>query len=484
MSLPALAGASVADLAAGVRARRFRARELWRGLPRPDRPARSAAGQLPAGRRRRGPAAGRRGRRADRGGRGPGAARRGAGRAQGHLRDPRARHHLRLAHPARASCRPTSSTAAARLAAAGGGLPGQAQHGRVRHGLVEREQRRAGRCATPGTSSGCRAARRAARRRRWRPRCARARLGTDTGGSIRQPAALCGVVGLKPTYGRVSRYGVVAFASSLDHPGPMGRTVEDVAALLEVIAGHDPLDATSIDAPVGAYRAACAARGVAGCGSGVPAEYFQAGMDPEVEAAVRAAHRRSRAGAGDQLVPVSLPHTRYAISTYYLVCTAEASSNLARYDGIRYGHRAGGGSRSRSWSPPRAARGSGPRSSGGSSWAPTCCAPGTTRPTTARRCGCGALIADDFRRAFASCDALLTPDLADGGVQARGEGAGRPAADVPGRHLHGERAAGRGAGAVPVLRLHPRRAADRAADHRRRRWARRRCSGWRAPTSA
>jgi aspartyl-tRNA(Asn)/glutamyl-tRNA(Gln) amidotransferase subunit A len=163
-------------------------------------------------------------------------------------------------------------------------------------------------------------------------------LGTDTGGSIRQPASLCGVAGMKPTYGRVSRYGVIAFASSLDHPGPFGRTVEDVAALLEVIAGHDPCDATSIPSPVGRYRQACAA-GLAGMRVGVPEEYFQAGMDPEVEAAVRGAiDEIARAGA--KLVPVSLPHTQYAVATYYLVCTAEASSNLARYDGVRYGHRA------------------------------------------------------------------------------------------------------------------------------------------------
>jgi aspartyl-tRNA(Asn)/glutamyl-tRNA(Gln) amidotransferase subunit A len=162
-------------------------------------------------------------------------------------------------------------------------------------------------------------------------------LGTDTGGSIRQPASLCGIAGMKPTYGRVSRYGVIAFASSLDHPGPFGRTVEDVATLLEVIAGHDPCDATSIPSPVGRYRQACAA-GLAGMRVGVPDEYFQAGMDPEVEAAVRGAiDEIARAGA--KLVPVSLPHTQYAVATYYLVCTAEASSNLARYDGVRYGHR-------------------------------------------------------------------------------------------------------------------------------------------------
>jgi aspartyl-tRNA(Asn)/glutamyl-tRNA(Gln) amidotransferase subunit A len=164
-------------------------------------------------------------------------------------------------------------------------------------------------------------------------------LGTDTGGSIRQPASLCGIVGVKPTYGLVSRYGVIAFASSLDHPGPFGRTVEDAAALLEVIAGHDPLDATSIPKPPGRYREACGA-GLGRLRVGVPEEYFGAGMDPEVEAAVRAA-LDGLARAGAELVPLSLPHTKYAIATYYLICTAEASSNLARYDGIRYGTPAG-----------------------------------------------------------------------------------------------------------------------------------------------
>jgi aspartyl-tRNA(Asn)/glutamyl-tRNA(Gln) amidotransferase subunit A len=165
--------------------------------------------------------------------------------------------------------------------------------------------------------------------------------GTDTGGSIRQPAALCGVTGIKPTYGRVSRYGVIAFASSLDHPGPFARTVEDTATLLEVMSGADPFDATSIPQPVGAYAQAARAgrEGLKGVRVGVPDEYFGAGMDPEVETAVRAAlDELARAGA--TLVPVSLPHTKYAIATYYLVCTAEASSNLARYDGVKYGQRA------------------------------------------------------------------------------------------------------------------------------------------------
>ena len=164
-----------------------------------------------------------------------------------------------------------------------------------------------------------------------------ASLGTDTGGSIRQPAALCGVVGIKPTYGRVSRYGVIAFASSLDQVGPMARTVEDAALLLEIIAGADARDATSIDAPVPAYRAALG-RGAEGLTIGLPDEYFAGGADPEVLQAVEEAARvYERLGA--RVVRVSLPHTEHALPTYYLVAPAEASSNLARYDGVRYGMR-------------------------------------------------------------------------------------------------------------------------------------------------
>ncbi len=168
-----------------------------------------------------------------------------------------------------------------------------------------------------------------------------AAIGTDTGGSIRQPAAMTGTVGLKPTYGRVSRFGVVAFASSLDQVGPMGRSVWDVAKVLEVIAGYDERDSTSMQRPVGAYAAA-AERGpdaVRGLRVGVPREYFVDGMQPAVEASVRAAIAQLKE-AGAEICEVSLPHTKYAVATYYLVATAEASSNLARYDGVRYGRRA------------------------------------------------------------------------------------------------------------------------------------------------
>ena len=163
-------------------------------------------------------------------------------------------------------------------------------------------------------------------------------LGTDTGGSIRQPAAFCGVPGMKPTYGRVSRYGLVAFASSLDQVGPFGHTVEDSARILQVIAGHDPLDSTSSTEPVPDYLSALG-RGAAGLRIGVPREYYRGGLDREVEAAVQSGLKiAERLGA--RLEEISLPHTEYAIPTYYIIATAEASSNLARYDGVRYGHRA------------------------------------------------------------------------------------------------------------------------------------------------
>jgi aspartyl-tRNA(Asn)/glutamyl-tRNA(Gln) amidotransferase subunit A len=233
-------------------------------------------------------------------------------------------------------------------------------------------------------------------------------LGSDTGGSIRQPAALCGVVGLKPTYGRVSRYGVVAFASSLDNPGPLGRTVEDVAALTEVIAGHDPHDSTSIEAPVGAYRKASAA-GIAGMRLGIPSEYFQAGMDPEVEAAVRAAID-ALGKAGAQIVPVSLPHTRYAISTYYLICTAEASSNLARYDGVRYGHRAADeGLALEELISATRGEGFGPEVKRRIILGTYVLRAGYYEAYYGKAQRVRRLIADDFARAFTGCDALLTP---------------------------------------------------------------------------
>ncbi len=187
----------------------------------------------------------------------------------------------------------------------------------------------------PGGSSGGSAAAVAAE-------MAVATLGSDTGGSIRQPASFCGVVGLKPTYGRVSRYGLIAFASSLDHIGPFAKTVKEVAQVLRTIAGRDPMDATSAEKPVPDYVAELE-KPLKDSGKtikiGVAKEYFGSGLDPEVRAAVEAAIQKL-AELGCEVVPVSLPHTEYAVPTYYIVATAEASSNLARYDGVRYGFRA------------------------------------------------------------------------------------------------------------------------------------------------
>jgi aspartyl-tRNA(Asn)/glutamyl-tRNA(Gln) amidotransferase subunit A len=182
----------------------------------------------------------------------------------------------------------------------------------------------------PGGSSGGSAAAVAAN-------LAAGTLGTDTGGSIRQPASFCGVVGVLPTYGRVSRYGLIAFASSLDRVGPFAGNVRDAATLLGVIAGHDPQDATSSPAPVPDY-AAESDKPVEGLRIGVPSEYFGVGLDPEVRAAVEHGIAALEA-AGARVKPISLPHTRYAIPAYYLVATAEASANLARFDGVRYGYR-------------------------------------------------------------------------------------------------------------------------------------------------
>jgi aspartyl-tRNA(Asn)/glutamyl-tRNA(Gln) amidotransferase subunit A len=183
----------------------------------------------------------------------------------------------------------------------------------------------------PGGSSGGSAAAVAA------DQCIAA-LGTDTGGSIRQPAACCGIVGLKPTYGRVSRFGIIAFASSMDQVGPLTKDVQDAALLLEAIAGHDPADSTSVDRPVPRYSEALT-EDVKGLRLGIPKEYFVTGMQTEVEKAVRTAIRELEKN-GAVIEEISLPHTEYAVAVYYIVATAEASSNLARYDGMRYGHRA------------------------------------------------------------------------------------------------------------------------------------------------
>ncbi len=199
----------------------------------------------------------------------------------------------------------------------------------------------------PGGSSGGSAAAVAAR-------MALGALGSDTGGSVRQPASMCGVVGIKPSYGRVSRWGLIAFASSLDQVGTMGRTVQDAATLLSVIAGYDPKDSTSMDMPVPDYAAALTGD-VKGLRVGVPDEYFIAGMQREVEVTIRAAIDKL-AALGAEIKPIKLPHTNHSLSVYYLIAPAEASANLARFDGVRYGARVTGGGM---WPTYKATRGQG-----------------------------------------------------------------------------------------------------------------------------
>ena len=205
------------------------------------------------------------------------------------------------------------------------------------YGATENPWRRSGdnRPLVPGGSSGGSAAAVAAR-------AALAATGTDTGGSIRQPASFCGIVGLKPTYGRCSRWGVVAYASSLDHPGPMARTVRDAAILLGAMAGHDPKDSTSAPLPVPDYEAALSGD-IRGLRIGIPREYHAPGMPGEIEALWQQGAEWLR-DAGAEPVEISLPMTKYALSTYYIIAPAEASSNLARYDGVRFGLRVPGDS--------------------------------------------------------------------------------------------------------------------------------------------
>ncbi|HEX4572084.1 MAG TPA: Asp-tRNA(Asn)/Glu-tRNA(Gln) amidotransferase subunit GatA [Dongiaceae bacterium] len=216
------------------------------------------------------------------------------------------------------------------------------------HGNVKNPWTRRGdnRDLVPGGSSGGSASAVAAR-------MAMAATGTDTGGSIRQPAAFCGIVGIKPTYGRCSRWGVVAFASSLDQAGPLARSVEDAALMLQAMAGHDPKDSTSVDLPVPDYRAGLR-DGVKGLRIGIPKEYRMDGMAPEIEGLWSKGIGWLKA-AGAEMVDISLPHTKYALPTYYIIAPAEASSNLARYDGVRFGLRVPGASLDEMYENTRAA---------------------------------------------------------------------------------------------------------------------------------
>ena len=211
-------------------------------------------------------------------------------------------------------------------------------------------------------------------------------LGTDTGGSIRQPAALCGVCGLKPTWGRVSRYGIVAFASSLDQVGPLARSVLDLAIASSVLCGHDPADATSSSRPVPDF-ASLLSRGASGLRLGVPRRFIALGVETETLARFDEALGALQA-AGASVVDVELKHLPHAIAAYYLVATAEASSNLARFDGVRYGARAEAAPDLSGSTAKRGTSASAPRSSGASCSAPLRSRPATTTPTTCGRRRC------------------------------------------------------------------------------------------------
>jgi aspartyl-tRNA(Asn)/glutamyl-tRNA(Gln) amidotransferase subunit A len=251
----------------------------------------------------------------------------------------------------------------------------------------------------PGGSSGGSAAAVAA------DQCIAA-VGTDTGGSIRQPAAFCGIVGLKPTYGRVSRYGIVAFASSMDQVGPMTKDVRDCALLLTAIAGYDPRDSTSVNQSVPTYNDGLRAD-VKGLRLGIPKEYFVSGMQPEVEQAVRNAVRQLERN-GALLEEVSLPHTEYAVAVYYVVATAEASSNLARYDGMRYGHRAQAKDLTETYMLSRE-EGFGPEVKRRIMLGTYVLSAGYYEAYYLKAQKVRTLIKKDFDEAFNKCDAIITP---------------------------------------------------------------------------
>ncbi|MCX7825608.1 MAG: Asp-tRNA(Asn)/Glu-tRNA(Gln) amidotransferase subunit GatA [Verrucomicrobiae bacterium] len=232
-------------------------------------------------------------------------------------------------------------------------------------------------------------------------------LGSDTGGSIRQPAAVCGVVGLKPTYGRVSRYGLVAFASSLDQIGPFARDVTDAALLFAVIAGHDPNDSTSLPEPVPDYTRALTGD-VRGLRLGLPKEYFTEGMDREVETAVRAAVK-TLASLGAEIVEISLPHTAYALAVYYIIATAEASANLARFDGVRYGFRAKDAKDPMDMYGRTRGAGFGPEVTRRIILGTYVLSSGYYDAYYLRAQKVRTLIRRDFTEAFQRCDAILTP---------------------------------------------------------------------------
>lgn len=238
-----------------------------------------------------------------------------------------------------------------------------------------------------------------------------AALGSDTGGSIRQPAGFCGVVGLKPTYGRVSRYGLVAFASSLDQIGPLTRDVHDSALLLDAISGHDPLDSTSLPDPCERLVETVSTADVRGMKLGMPREYFEVeGLAPEVRSAVENAARKLES-MGAEIVEVHLPHSEYAIGTYYIIATAEASANLARFDGVRYGYRDSVGEASGLLDMYRTtrARGFGPEVKRRVILGTYVLSSGYYDAYYLRAQKVRTLIRRDFETAFEQCDAILAP---------------------------------------------------------------------------
>jgi aspartyl-tRNA(Asn)/glutamyl-tRNA(Gln) amidotransferase subunit A len=249
-----------------------------------------------------------------------------------------------------------------------------------------------------------------------------ASLGTDTGGSIRQPAALCGCVGFKPTYGRVSRYGLVAFASSLDQIGPFTKDVRDTALLMNVIAGHDPRDSTSVPQPVPDYTAALTGD-IKGLRLGLPKEYMVGGLDPEVKAAVDAAVRKLTE-LGAEVREISLPHTDYGVAVYYIIATAEASANLARFDGIRYGLRVDGANPAELYSRTRGA-GFGAEVKRRIILGTYVLSSGYYDAYYLRAQKVRTLIRQDFLKAFEQVDAIVTPTTPTAAFKA-GEKTGDP----------------------------------------------------------
>ncbi len=268
-------------------------------------------------------------------------------------------------------------------------------------GGVENPWKRKGenRPLVPGGSSGGSAAVIAAR-------MAPGSTGTDTGGSIRQPASFCGIVGIKPTYGRCSRWGVVAFSSSLDQAGPFAHTVKDTALLLQAMAGHDPKDSTSAPLPVPDFAAACTGD-VRGLRIGIPREYRMDGMSDEIEGLWARGIEMMKA-AGATTVDISLPHTKYALATYYIIAPAEASSNLARYDGVRFGLRVPGNNLPEMYENTRAA-GFGAEVRRRVLIGTYVLSAGYYDAYYKKAQRVRALIARDFKRAFEVCDAILTP---------------------------------------------------------------------------